>query len=138
MSIFLYGWAHFWLFVASANVCVLLAVKPEMVGTKKSIKAPLSPEFPAKFPSRDVEDVTRGGEGVGGGGEGGGKPRSSAETKAVYDAYAPVEGSLKKEAMMEPVMWDIIIANCDFSRSAQSLERNVYITHSINQYVARA
>ena len=32
----------------------------------------------------------------------------------------------------------VIIANCDFSPSAQLLERNVYITHSINQYVARA
>ena len=29
----------------------------------------------------------------------------------------------------------VIIANCDFSPSAQLLERNVYITHSINQYV---
>ena len=29
----------------------------------------------------------------------------------------------------------VIIANCDFS---QLLERNVYITHSVNQYVARA
>ena len=32
----------------------------------------------------------------------------------------------------------LIIANCDFSPCAQLLERNVYITHSINQYVARA
>ena len=32
----------------------------------------------------------------------------------------------------------VIIATCDFSPSAQSLERNVYITHSINQYVACA
>ena len=32
----------------------------------------------------------------------------------------------------------VIIANCDFSPSAQLLERSVYITHSINQYVARA
>ena len=32
----------------------------------------------------------------------------------------------------------VIIANCDFSPSAQVLERNVYITHSVNQYVARA
>ena len=32
----------------------------------------------------------------------------------------------------------VLIANCDFSPSAQLLERNVYITHSINQYVARA
>ena len=32
----------------------------------------------------------------------------------------------------------VIIANCDFSPSTQLLERNVYITHSINQYVARA
>ena len=32
----------------------------------------------------------------------------------------------------------VIIENCDFSPSTQLLERNVYITHSINQYVARA
>ena len=32
----------------------------------------------------------------------------------------------------------VIIANCDFSPSAQLLERNVYITHSINQYVVSA
>ena len=32
----------------------------------------------------------------------------------------------------------VIIANCDFSPSTQLLERNVYITHSVNQYVARA
>ena len=32
----------------------------------------------------------------------------------------------------------VIIANCNFSPSAQLLERNVYITHSINQYVACA
>ena len=32
----------------------------------------------------------------------------------------------------------VIMVNCDFSPSAQLLERNVYITHSINQYVARA
>ena len=32
----------------------------------------------------------------------------------------------------------VIIANCDFSPSAQLLECNVCITHSINQYVARA
>ena len=32
----------------------------------------------------------------------------------------------------------VIIANCDFSPSVQLLEHNVYITHSINQCVARA
>ena len=32
----------------------------------------------------------------------------------------------------------VIIANCDFSPRAQLLEHNVYITYSINQYVARA
>ena len=32
----------------------------------------------------------------------------------------------------------VIIANCDFSPSAQLSERNVYIPHSVNQYVARA
>ena len=32
----------------------------------------------------------------------------------------------------------VIIANCNFSPSVQLLERNVHITHSINQYVARA
>ena len=32
----------------------------------------------------------------------------------------------------------VIIANCDFSLSTQLLERNVYITHSVNQYVAQA
>ena len=32
----------------------------------------------------------------------------------------------------------IIIANCNFSPWVQLLERNVYIMHSINQYVARA
>ena len=32
----------------------------------------------------------------------------------------------------------VIIANCDFSPSTQLLEHNVYITYSINQYVARA
>ena len=32
----------------------------------------------------------------------------------------------------------VIIASCDFGPSTQLLERNVYITHSINQYVARA
>ena len=30
----------------------------------------------------------------------------------------------------------VIIENCDFSPSTQLLERNVYITYSINQYVA--
>ena len=32
----------------------------------------------------------------------------------------------------------VITANCDFSPSMQLLQRNVYITHSINQYIARA
>ena len=32
----------------------------------------------------------------------------------------------------------VIIASCDFGPSTQLLECNVYITHSINQYVARA
>ena len=32
----------------------------------------------------------------------------------------------------------VITVNCDFSPCMQLLECNVYITHSINQYVARA
>ena len=87
---------------------MFVAVKSEVVGTnKRSAKERLSPDFSRKFSSA----------GAGGGGGGGGdrgrevggeergvKPRPSAESKAVYEAYGPVESGSRKDPPLEPVV----------------------------------
>ena len=73
-------------------------VKPEVVSTKRSLKDRLSPSFPEFSGSVERE----------GGGrrrvrEGrGGKPRPSAESKAIFEAYASIESGTKKD-MSHPI-----------------------------------
>ena len=62
----------------------------------------MSPDFPHKF-GTTMGGVERGREG--GRGEGSGaKPRPSAESKAVFEAYGPIENGSRKEPPLVPIV----------------------------------
>lgn len=74
-----------------------MLVKSDGVGGKRSVKEKMSPDFPHKFSAAGVGERGRG--------EGGGaKPRPSAESKAVYEAYGPIENGSRKEPSLVPVV----------------------------------